>query len=200
MKMTVVIQAGGGSRRMGRDKALVPFLGRPLIARVLDRVSSIADELLVTTNRPETLQFLGVPTWQDFYPGRGALSGLYTALSAAALPLVAVVACDMPFVSASLLRALKATVIEEQADGAVPQTAEGYEPFHSVYRREPCLSAVRTAVDAGEKRLISWFPDANLRFYSPAQVARYDPCHEAFININTREDLIAAEARVRDDH
>ncbi len=101
--LTVVIQAGGESRRMGQDKALLPFLGKPLIQRVIERVASLADELLVTTNRPEAYQFLDLPLFPDVIPGRGALGGLYTALSAASQPLVAVVACDMPFASPALL-------------------------------------------------------------------------------------------------
>jgi molybdopterin-guanine dinucleotide biosynthesis protein A len=51
--LSLVIQAGGESRRMGQDKALMPFLGRPLIQRVAERLAPIADELIVTTNRPD---------------------------------------------------------------------------------------------------------------------------------------------------
>ena len=46
--LTVCIQAGGRSSRMGEDKALKSFLGRPLIQRVVDRLSPVADELIVT--------------------------------------------------------------------------------------------------------------------------------------------------------
>ena len=103
--LTVVIQAGGESRRMGQDKALIPFLGDHLIQRVRGRVAPLADELLVTTNQPQGYRFLGLPLFPDLIPGRGALGGLYTALSAASQPLVAVVACDMPFVNAEMLAA-----------------------------------------------------------------------------------------------
>src|SRR6185369_4678742 len=103
--LTIVVQAGGASSRMGEDKALKPFLGRPLIQRLVERLSPIADEMIVTTNRPEEYRFLGLRLTPDLKPGRGALGGLYTALASASQPHVAVVACDMPFASPTLLEA-----------------------------------------------------------------------------------------------
>ena len=90
---------------MGEDKALKTFLGRPLIQRVVERLAPIADEVIVTTNRPDVYRFLDLRLVSDFKPGRGALGGLYTAIAASSRPMVAVAACDMPFASAALLRA-----------------------------------------------------------------------------------------------
>jgi molybdopterin-guanine dinucleotide biosynthesis protein A len=93
--LSIVIQAGGESQRMGQDKALIPILGQTLIERVLDRLSHLGDEILITTNNPECYRFLNLPLIADVLPGRGALGGLYSALNAARGPHVAVVACDM---------------------------------------------------------------------------------------------------------
>ena len=97
--LTVVIQAGGQSSRMGEDKALKPFLGRPLIQRVIESLTPISDEMIVTTNRPAEYGFLNLRLIPDLKPGRGALGGLYTAIASASHPFVAVAACDMPFAS-----------------------------------------------------------------------------------------------------
>jgi molybdopterin-guanine dinucleotide biosynthesis protein A len=83
--LTVVIQAGGQSSRMGEDKALKPFLGRPLIQRVIERLAPIADEIIVTTNRPAEYGFLNQRLVADLKPGRGALGGLYTAIASATI-------------------------------------------------------------------------------------------------------------------
>jgi molybdopterin-guanine dinucleotide biosynthesis protein A len=191
--LTVAIQAGGESRRMGRDKALIPFLGKPLIERVLRRVAPLADEVLVTTNRPESYAFLGLPLFSDLAPGRGALGGLLTALSAARHELVAVVACDMPFVSAALLEAERDLLADTALDAAIPQTDGGTEPFHAVYRRATCLPAILEAIQAEKWRVDAWFPQARLHFLTSEEVLRYDPDQLAFWNVNTPEDLLQAE-------
>ena len=74
--LTIAVQAGGESRRMGQDKALMPFLGQPLIQRVVKRLSAIADEIIITTNQPDSYRFLGLPLFPDTRPGHGALGGL----------------------------------------------------------------------------------------------------------------------------
>ena len=56
--LTVAIQAGGESRRMGRSKATIPFGGRPLLCRLVERVDDVADEILITTNGKDDLSFL----------------------------------------------------------------------------------------------------------------------------------------------
>jgi molybdopterin-guanine dinucleotide biosynthesis protein A len=191
--LTLAIQAGGESRRMGQDKALLPLLGKPLVARVLSSLSILADEILVTTNRPEDFRFLDVPLYTDKYPGTGALGGLYTALEAARQPLVAVVACDMPFASADLLIFARDRLLTSGADVAIPRSEEGFEPFHAVYRRETCLPAVKKALEAGERRLISWFPDVTVSPILPEEWLPYDPDLLAFWNLNTPDDFQQAE-------
>src|SRR6185436_9067475 len=144
--LTIVVQAGGQSSRMGEDKALKFFLGRPLIQRVVERLTPIADEIIVTTNRPDDYAFLHLRLSADLKPGRGALGGLYTAIALATHPIVAVVACDMPFASPTLIERMSSFLIEEEADVVIARVApraeragksgEGYEPLHAVYRRD----------------------------------------------------------------
>ncbi len=210
--LSLVIQAGGESRRMGQDKALIPFLGQPMIRRVLDRVAFMADEVLVTTNTPEAYTFLGLPLAADKIPGRGALGGLYTALSIANHPMVAVVACDMPFASPELLQAeldiLAASVWDaavgltrgqeiQPYDAVIPRTQGGTEPFHAAYLREKCLPLVEAAIQADKWRVDAWYSQAHLRFMELEECRRYDPDERAFWNVNTPEELEQAEQIAR---
>jgi molybdopterin-guanine dinucleotide biosynthesis protein A len=196
--LSLVIQAGGESRRMGQDKALMPFLGRPLIQRVAERLAPIADELIVTTNHPEAYRFLGRPLVPDLQPGGGALGGLFTALSAASYPLVAVVACDMPFANPDLLAFARDLMIETRVDVVIPSTAHGLEPLHAVYRRDACLPAIRAAIQVEQWKVISWFPQVRVHQLEPEEVGRFDPDGLTFWNLNTPQEFKQAERRARD--
>ena len=191
--LTVCIQAGGASSRMGEDKALKTFLGRPLIQRVAEQLSPIADELIVTTNRPEEYVFLNLPLFPDLKPGRGALGGLYTAIASAKHPIVAVIACDMPFASASLLEAASELLLSEEMDVVIPKSDAGYEPLHAVYRRATCLPAIEAAIDADQWKVIAWFPHVKVRVLTPDEIRQYDPKGLAFWNVNTPEEFSRAE-------
>jgi molybdopterin-guanine dinucleotide biosynthesis protein A len=199
--LTLVIQSGGQSSRMGEDKALKPFLGKPLILRVMERLAPLADEIIITTNHPDGYQFPGARLVPDLVPGRGALGGLYTAVASATQPLVAVVACDMPFASRELFgRAIK--IMEaENADVVIAKTGEGYEPFHALYRRETCLSAICSAMDADQWKVISWFPQVKVRVLSLDEIKSFDPSGLYFKNLNTPEEFLQAEELARQsDH
>ena len=203
--LTISIQAGGQSSRMGEDKALKTFLGRPLIQRVIDRLNPIADEIIVTTNRPEDYSFLNTSIHpfghsaqrlclvSDLKPGRGALGGLYTAIASAAHPIVAVVACDMPFASASLIETASKLLVQEEADVVIAKSEEGFEPLHAVYRRETCLPAIESAIDADQWKVIAWFPGVKVRVLTPEEIQRTDPSALAFWNVNTPEEFVKAE-------
>jgi molybdopterin-guanine dinucleotide biosynthesis protein A len=191
--LTLSIQAGGESRRMGSDKALISFLGQPLILRVLNRLARVADEVLVTSNQPDNYRFLGLTPIPDLLPGSGALGGLYTALSAAGHPYVAVVACDMPFVSPELLAFELVMLRQSGADAAIPRTEVGTEPFHAIYRRDTCLPHVWTALEAGKRRVDAWFDQVDIHYLSRSECLPYDPGQLAFLNINTPEDLKKAQ-------
>jgi len=191
--LTLVIQAGGESRRMGQDKALMPFLGRPLIQRVLQRVNPLADEVLVTTNHPELYGFLNLPLLPDLIPGRGALGGLYTALQSASQPLVAIVACDMPFASQALFALERDILLATKADIAIAHSGNGLEPFHAVYRRATCLPPIEAALQAKKWRVDAWFSQVEMHILQPEEIRCIDPQLLCFRNVNTPEELKEAE-------
>ena len=191
--LTLAIQAGGKSRRMGQDKALMPFRGVPLIQYVMERLVPLADEILVTTNNLDSYRFLGVPLYRDIRPERGALGGLYTALASANRDMVAVVACDMPFTSSQFFLTASKLLVAFDTDVVIPQTEHGYEPLHALYRRETCIPAIEAALDADKWKVVSWFEQVNVHALSLEETAAFNPDNRTFWNLNTPEDFASAE-------
>jgi len=184
--ISVAIQAGGKSRRMGEDKALVPLVGKPLIEHVLDRLSGLGEDVFITTNNPDALRYLGIRLVQDVVPGAGALSGLRTALETARGDPVVVVGCDMPFANQALFDYMLQRM--NCFDVVVPFIEGFYEPMHAVYARS-CLPAVRRVLGQGKKQIISFFPQVRVLLIDSLAVRKLDPSGRAFLNINTPDDL-----------
>lgn len=189
--LSVVIQAGGRSSRMGEDKGLVPLAGRPMIEHVLTRVAGLGEETLITTNNPDAYEYLGLPMASDPEPGAGALPGLRTALKAAQGDTVLVLACDMPFVNRLLLEHMLEQ--SNHADVVVPRWEGNYQTLHAVYNRKRTLKAVEQALAEGERRMISFYPQLRVHVVEPEQIRQYDPQGRSFFNVNTPDELKEAE-------
>jgi molybdopterin-guanine dinucleotide biosynthesis protein A len=102
--VSAIVLAGGQSRRMGRDKALIDYQGRPIIAHVVDTLRALSDDIAVVSNRSELYSPFGARVVADYEPPCGPLGGIAAGLQTAQHPLAVVVACDMPFLNVTLLR------------------------------------------------------------------------------------------------
>lgn len=192
--LSVVIQSGGQSRRMGQNKALMPFNGQPLVQRILERLEPVADEIILTTHCPEDYAFLRIPMVSDVLPGKGALGGFLTAFQTAAEPLVAVVACDLPFVNPKLILYEQDIMLKNsQVDAVVPKSGGGLEPMQAVYRRTVCLTSVKDALMSGEMRVTSWLESVRKHVLTEEDIVRFDPHGVSFLNLNTPEEFYQAE-------
>jgi len=197
--LSLVVQAGGKSSRMGENKALMSLSGQPLIQRVIERVKPIAQELFVVTNKISDFPFLGVNTVDDTIPGKGALGGLYTAMDITNNDYVAVVACDLPFVNPDILLKGLDLLIQSGADVAIPKTGKDfYEPLHAVYRRDTCEDAIYQAIMQNQWRVISWLSHVNVIEMELTLCWELDPSGLAFFNLNTKEDLNEAEKIIQE--
>jgi molybdopterin-guanine dinucleotide biosynthesis protein A len=190
--LTIAIQAGGKSRRMGQDKALVPLAGKTLIEHVIDRVNGLGDEILITANRPQDYAYLGHRIVSDPIPGLGALVGLQTALNEAEGDLVMVFACDMPFVNPELLKYM--INYGPRADAVVPKVDGHYEPLHAIYKRSRCLPKINMIVSQGKRSILDLFPLLNVFEVGTPEIEQIDPDGLSFFNINTPTDLARAES------
>ncbi len=191
--LTVVIQAGGRSSRMGQDKALVNLGGKPLIEHLIESVDSIADDIVIITNNKPAFMHYGLRLVSDKNPGAGALPGLQTALQASSGTHMLLVACDMPFASRPLLEFQVEQAIVKHADVVVPRWDHHLQTMHAVYRRDTCLAAVTDALATESKRMISFYPDVLVHILEPEDISEFTTTGRPFFNVNTPADLAEAE-------
>ena len=159
--LSAVILAGGNSRRMGTDKALLVLQGRPLIDTIVDRVRLLTDEIWISANDPFKYQFLGLPVIEDVYPGQGPLAGLHSGMRHTGRPLVLLLACDLPRVGERLFRNLVANLGDY--DAVIPRTADGrFHPLCGLYRKT-CLTAIEKNLLSGLNKMTGIFDEGSLR-------------------------------------
>ena len=185
LEVSVAILAGGLSRRMGKDKALLPLEGRAVIEWVLDRVVTLSDDVSLITNAPEKYSHLSHRIIEDVYPGKGSLGGIYTAIHAAFYRYCLVVACDMPFLNTELLSYLVDSV--PGFDVVVPRIEQFPEATHAVYGKR-CLEPIRRRLLADRLKIIGFFDDVEVRYVEREDMARFDPTFRSFLNMNTPDD------------
>ena len=183
--VTGVILAGGKSRRMGSDKALLPYQGGRFIEAIQRRMGELFEEVIVVTGAPGQYDFLPCRRVPDLFEGMGALAGIHSGLRHSGTDLVFVTACDMPHLSGDLIRHLCG--LAEGVDVVAPEGEKGIEPLHAVYRKS-ALPAIEEALRAGERRVVSFFDRVSVRRVGREEVERLDASLEAFRNINTPED------------
>lgn len=198
--LSAAVLAGGMSRRMGTDKALLPLRpgDPPLAAVVLERVAAVADEVFVVSPARPGYDGFGVPVVPDRWAETGTLGGIATALAVAAHEHCLVVACDLPFLSVPLLRRLAAE--PRDYDVLVPrlpgESRQGaglvFQTLHAIYGRR-CLPAIARRLAADQRQVIGFFPEVRVREIAAETVRVFDPGLLSFFNANTPEAV--AEAR-----
>ncbi len=193
--ITAVILAGGQSRRLGRDKAVEPFAGEPLIRRVIRRASAAVNATEVVIVVADAARAAALPlddahrSAVDVFPDCGSLGGIYTGLDATRTEWALVVACDMPFLSPPLLEHMAS--LRDGVDAVVPVVNGRPEPTHALYSRR-CRSAIEKRLRAGELKISGFFDDVTVRYLPEDEVRRFDPELMSFFNINRPEDLTRA--------
>lgn len=197
----VVLAGGLATRYGGNRKGLERVGGERIIDRVGDALRAVTDDLLLVANDEGADGWLpGVRRVGDILPGQGSLGGIHTALAEAGGP-VLVVAWDMPFVPASLLAELAASGTSGRGDAVVPESdsKRGLEPLCAYYGAA-CLAAVDRRLAAGDRRVVAFYDDVRLVRLDAERVARHGDPSRIFMNVNTPDDLVRAEAHYAEGH
>ncbi len=148
-KLTVLVLAGGKSKRFGADKARHVVEGRAMIERVVEVVAPMAAALLISVGQ-EGVDY-GVPGSRqvvDRVEDAGPLAGLHAGLAEARTPWLLAVACDMPFLTPAVVQALLAARGPD-VEAVVARTPDGRShPLCACYHQNT-LPAVEAHLAAG---------------------------------------------------
>lgn len=190
---TGIILAGGSSRRMGQDKAMLKLGEATSIQHAAAALTTICCELVVAAGNRET-QY---PAGHDVIrvtdpPGAvGPLAGLAAGLAVASHPVAVVVACDMPFVSPRLLRHLLESASD--CDAVVPLADGRAQPLHAAYSRG-CLPTIRTLLRLGAQSMHDLLPRLSVKYIGESRCLELDPEGLSTFNMNTVDDFRLADS------
>jgi molybdopterin-guanine dinucleotide biosynthesis protein A len=194
-----VLAGGAASRYGGLPKGLERVGGRRIIDRVAAALGEVTDDLLLIANDPAGAGWLpGIRVGQDVVPNAGGLGGIHAALHHAGRP-VLVVAWDMPFVPAGLLRRLRE--LGDSSDVAVPESGSrrGVEPLCAFYAPS-CLPAIEQSLSSGDLRVVGFHARVRVARLPASEVSAFGDPELLFMNVNTPDDLAIAEAHAGTTH
>ena len=185
---TAIILAGGDSRRMGQDKAMLMFAGQPLIQTVLANMQKLFSITLLSVrqHRPE----IDLPQIYDVQTEGGPLVGLVSALAQITTPWAFVVACDMPFVSPALVEQLAAQRAQYQA--VVPVVGGRIQPLAAFYAGSS-VATMRAGLALGDSSLMDALKRLHVCYVSEEELLQTDPQLRSFFDLDTPEDVATAQ-------
>lgn len=187
--VTAAILAGGSSKRMGRDKALLKIGGLTIIERIICVISPIFKELIIVAKATEKLHYPGIKVVKDLNDFQNPIVGIYTALKAAKFSRCFVFACDMPFLNPELIRYMVS--IHTGCDIIIPQDTSGEHPLHSIYSKR-CLAAIKSRIHQKDFKVGDVLKLFKVRRLTNRILLELDPEQTALFNINTLPELILA--------
>ncbi|MDY6930983.1 MAG: molybdenum cofactor guanylyltransferase [Halobacteriota archaeon] len=209
MRSAVILCGGKSSRFNCVDKTFVNFGMKPLIRHVLDPVSKVVDEIIISTKDEERVRDIkevvdltsrdDIKIVFDKFKGFGPVAGILSGLQESSSEYSIVLACDLPFARGDVI-----TLLFSQAlgyDAAIPRWENNLiEPLYSIYKRDSMIDAARVAIKEGFHNVyhsISLLEKVN---YVPIEdIKAIDTELITFSNINTLEDLKNLQNRVDGD-
>jgi molybdopterin-guanine dinucleotide biosynthesis protein A len=186
MNLTSIILSGGKSSRMGKDKALILYLGKPLISYSIDLALNFTRNIIISSNRDEH-KILGFPVVHDIYPIRAPLAGIHAGLKFSDTDWNLVLSCDMPNVSAQVVDYLLSN-LDEKVNLVLPEHDGFLEPLCGFYHK-----SLKNIIESNIKRNL--FSPLDLLKSAPNRILKMDDILKdditsIFKNVNAGNDLL----------
>lgn len=177
---TAIILAGGKSSRMGEDKGLMLFNGKPMIQFILDEVNQIAAQILIVTSNPDYLSF-GYPLIPDMVENKGPLAGIVSGLSHSTSIYNWVLSCDIPYITTELLLKLRNEIGD--FDAILAKKNGQVHPLIGCYKKD-CLGSLNEQLNLDQLKLMNALSHLNVKEFDAV-----DFDEKCFQNLNSKADL-----------
>lgn len=163
LPLSAIILCGGRSKRMGRQKAFLPYAGKTLVEHCLDLMSELFSEVILVSNNPQDYEQLSANVVRDIVPNRGPLVGILSGLLVASYEHSFVIPCDMPFVDKQLIRSMVRE--RHRSDMLVYSHAGQIEPLLAVYSKS-CIEELEDAIFQGKDLALDFVHSKSAAIYS----------------------------------
>jgi len=189
LPITGIVLSGGKSRRMGKEKGLCEFRGKPLISYSIEVLDSLCETVIVSANNQlEKYEKLGFQVISDEYQEVGPLGGLYSCLKQSKTEINLVLSCDTPFVTKALF--VELLPYAHSFDAVIPRHPNGFlEPLTALYHRSALLQ-MEQQLAAGRYKMIDLLERINTKYVA---IGSGNPGLNisVFHNLNSPEDLLS---------
>jgi molybdopterin-guanine dinucleotide biosynthesis protein A len=197
VNITALILAGGQARRMGRDKRLLEYQGKPLIRHTLEAAQAVSDEiwlLLASEQGKQALSpFVGEEArfLVDARPGCGPLAALVDALPQVQSEYAMLLAADYPLLTGPFLMRMKCALEAEKdpPDALIPLYANVPQVACAFYRQS-LHQELQEAFLNDERSLRRWvmtLAEHRVKWLLAEECTKWGYPH-VFFNVNTPQD------------
>ncbi len=182
-EITGILLAGGKSSRMGKEKGLVEFRGKPLIQYGIDLLNSITDRIIISSGNTDYIPF-GYEIIPDEVSGQGPAAGLAAVLKSSETPWNIVIACDLPFLEKEFIEELLLSAPSYQA--VVPVHNGNMEPLAALYHKD--LGKIfAEAVENGNLALRQILHSCHVKYFEANPITEKYP--NLFLNLNSMDQM-----------
>ncbi len=184
MKIGAVILVGGKSRRMGTNKAVLPYEGQSFLGRISKELGGF-EEIILSTSDDKQYEEYGLPVVKDIYPNCGPISGLHAALCACKSDALFCIPCDVPLFKLSLAEYI-CSKVEAGYDAVVPISKDGHmHPLCAVYKKS-AVDIFEKQIHSKEFKIIDAYEQMKVNFI-PLEESTH--AEKYLINVNTPEEF-----------
>ncbi|MGP4060002.1 molybdenum cofactor guanylyltransferase [Halobacillus sp. H74] len=183
-----VVLNGGGSTRMGRDKADLLLGDVRVLDRITSTLSSITSQIVINQNQESHLLF---PIIEDRFDDAGPLGGIHAVMKERGEEWFLITASDTPFISAEVYHSIL-RFREQDRDAIIPVFEGRIHPLSGLYNRR-ILPELTGYLESGDRKVAGLLEKINTYYMEELLDIPESDVSRHFFNMNTPEEYERAE-------